>query len=213
MRTNTSILETLKGRFPPLCFLFLGADGCHWLRWKVRPRARGIRDVLATQHEPIMKASALLLAFFLTLTLTAAEPTKPPVFEVRLVLDKASADSEELACTQERTDGGQVVEERLHVLKQRLLDRSSLKSAVVQKNPLTGAAEIQIAFTASGTKRFAEVTRQNAGKRLAIVIDGRVYSAPRVLGEIAGGKAVIAGSFSEQEALELVNRLSEAARK
>ena len=52
-------------------------------------------------------------------------------------------------------------------------------------------------------------TRDNIGQRLAIVIDGKIYSAPIVRSEITGGKAVISGSFSDQEATDLAVRLSE----
>ena len=160
-----------------------------------------------------MKTTTLLLACLLAFTLTAAEPSKPAAFEVRLVLDSASPDSDQLTCIQQRSDGGKAVEERLHVQKKPLLDRSALQSAAVQKNPVSGASEIQVTFTERGGKRFAEVTRDHVGQRLAIVIDGKVYSAPKVMMEIPGGKAVISGSFSDQEATQLAARLSERATK
>lgn len=160
-----------------------------------------------------MKTTTLLLGCLLAFTLTAAEPSKPAAFEVRLVLDSAAPDSEQLTLTQQRTDGGKTAAERLHVQKKLLLDRSALKSAAVQTNAVSGASEIQVTFTEPGAKRFAEATRDHVGQRLAIVIDGKVYSAPKVMMEIPGGKAVISGSFSEQEATQLAARLSEVATK
>jgi len=157
-----------------------------------------------------MKTTKRLLIGLLALTLplAAAEPSKPPAFQVRLVVDSASADSELLPLL-----STQPAAQSLHVQKQVLLDRSALKSAAVQKNSVTGSPEIQIVFTEAGAKRFGEVTRQHIGERLAIVIDGKAYSAPKVMTEIAGGKAVISGSFGEEEAAQLARRLTEATAK
>jgi len=155
-----------------------------------------------------MKTKILALGCLLAFSLVAAEPSKPAAFEIRLVLDRASADSEPLICAHPGGAAGNGVEEKLHVQKQPLLDRSSIKTAVAAKNPLTGASEVDLTFTAPGTKRFAQVTRDHIGERLAIVVDGKVRSAPRGAAEIAGGKAQISGDFSEQEAAALAARLS-----
>jgi preprotein translocase subunit SecD len=160
-----------------------------------------------------MKTTTFLLGCLLALTLSAAEPSKPPTFEVRLVLHTASPDSEALTYTHSNNAPGPKVDEKLHVQKNPLLDRSALKSAAVQRDAVTSAPEIAITFTEQGTKRFAEVTRDHIGQRLAFVIDGRLYSAPRIVTEIPAGKGLISGSFTEQEATELVARLSEALRK
>lgn len=156
-----------------------------------------------------MKTTILLLSCLLGFSLVAAEPSKPATFEVRLVLDKATDDSEQLTVLQQSTVPKQAEPERLHVQKKALLARADLKSADVHKSKVNGAPEIQIAFSEQGTKRFAEVTRKHVGERLAIVIDGKVYSAPVVRTEIPGGKAVISGSFSQEEATQLVSRLNE----
>ncbi len=160
-----------------------------------------------------MKTLTLLLDLFLTFTLTAAEPAKPAPFEVRLVCEHASAETEPLTLSQQRNAPGRTVEERLNVQKKPLLDRSALKSADVQKNPLSSTPEIQIVLTASGGKRFAEVTRQHAGRRLAIVVDGDVVSAPRVMSEISGGRVMISGSFTEEEAKQLAGKLNGSVRR
>jgi protein-export membrane protein SecD len=74
-----------------------------------------------------------------------------------------------------------------------------------------GRPVIWFAFDAEGTRRFAEVTRQLVGRRFAIVLDGRVISAPYVREPILGGRGQIDGQFSPQEALELVLLLREGA--
>jgi SecD/SecF fusion protein len=81
---------------------------------------------------------------------------------------------------------------------------------------LYGKPEVLLEFTSDGKKRFAEVTRaiaeisQRGGPlgRLAIVLDGKLYSAPTVREEISGGSAQITGSFSDREAINLANVLN-----
>jgi preprotein translocase subunit SecD len=57
------------------------------------------------------------------------------------------------------------------------------------------------------------VTRNNIHKRLAIIIEGKLYSAPVILSEISSGNAVISGHFSEKEAKEMVERMNVALKK
>jgi len=81
---------------------------------------------------------------------------------------------------------------------------------------LYGRPEVLLEFTSEGSDRFAEVTRAIAeiGRRggplgrLAIVLDGKLYSAPTVREEIMGGSAQITGSFSDREAMNLANVLN-----
>jgi SecD/SecF fusion protein len=62
---------------------------------------------------------------------------------------------------------------------------------------------VALQFNAAGAKKFAEVTAANVGKRLAIVLDGRVQSAPRIREAIPSGEAVITGRFDAQTATDL----------
>ncbi len=79
-----------------------------------------------------------------------------------------------------------------------------------------GRFRILLRFTKDGSKRFADVTRgiaeenKRTGRegRLAIVLDGKLYSAPSVKAEIPNGSAEISGSFSQREAFELSNVLN-----
>lgn len=70
-----------------------------------------------------------------------------------------------------------------------------------------GRREIQLQFNAEGARQFADVTRENVGRLLAIVLDGKLYSAPRIKQEISGGHAVITGDFSREEAENISNAL------
>ena len=80
-------------------------------------------------------------------------------------------------------------------------------------NQPAGESRIQITFTDAGAKRFAKVTHQNMGKRLAIIIDGRLYSAPTVKSEVRGGQAEISGNFSESEAQDLATKINQSVTK
>src|SRR5881628_1129305 len=90
------------------------------------------------------------------------------------------------------------------VQKRTLLTGAELNSAEVQADPNSlGNWQVAIEFTAAGTRIFGELTEQNVGKRLAIVLDGNVYSAPRINERIPGGRAVITGQFTVDEARDL----------
>jgi len=66
-----------------------------------------------------------------------------------------------------------------------------------------GRPQVSLTFTSAGAKKFEEVTRQNINKRLAIVLDGKVYTAPNIKSAIAGGQAVIEGLAGIQEASDI----------
>ncbi|RKY31549.1 MAG: protein translocase subunit SecDF [Candidatus Omnitrophota bacterium] len=62
---------------------------------------------------------------------------------------------------------------------------------------------VGLQFNSQGAKKFAEITANNVGRRLAIVLDGKVQSAPRIREAIPTGEAVITGHFSIEEAQDL----------
>jgi SecD/SecF fusion protein len=72
-----------------------------------------------------------------------------------------------------------------------------------------GRSEQQVSMTmnAEGAKAWARLTKENIGKSVAIILDGMVYSAPRVNDEITGGRSQITGSFTPEEAKDLANVL------
>ncbi len=86
-----------------------------------------------------------------------------------------------------------------------------LKKATLEFNPTTYEPEVSIEFDGDGAKLFAELTKENVGKRLAIFLDGAPISTPVVREEISGGKAQITGQFTPQEAKLLVQRLNSGA--
>jgi preprotein translocase subunit SecD len=86
--------------------------------------------------------------------------------------------------------------------QQAVLNGSMLDDARVSITS-QNAPYVSISFNAEGGRIFERVTGENVGKRLAILLDGRVYSAPVIRDAIAGGKAMIEGRFTDQEAKDL----------
>jgi hypothetical protein len=143
--------------------------------------------------------------------LESMQPSPPPLLAFRLVKDGPADDAEPLTYDLPPTAGA-TKSETLYVQKSVLLDQSAVKSARVVRDNL-GRPQINLRFTEAGRKRFAEITRESIDKRLATVVEGRLYMAPVVRTEIAGGEAVIAGNFSEAEAEALAKKLDDAAGK
>lgn len=71
----------------------------------------------------------------------------------------------------------------------------------------SGAPEVGMSMNAEGARTWATMTANNIGRCIAIVLDGMVYSYPRVNGEITGGRSAISGTFTIQEADDLANVL------
>jgi len=147
---------------------------------------------------------------------------KPARLDFRLVHPTASpqtspvapAGYERMALEQE-SPRGELLYEELYVKRLPEMTGAAIANAFARPD-MYGKPEIILQFTSEGRSRFAEVTREIAtlGRqtgipgRLAIVLDGRLYSAPSVRDEIDSESAQITGSFSEREALNLANVLN-----
>ena len=70
-----------------------------------------------------------------------------------------------------------------------------------------GRPEVSMTMNSEGAREWAALTKANVGKAIAIVLDGVVYSAPRVDGEITGGQSSISGSFTIEDTKDLANTL------
>lgn len=78
-----------------------------------------------------------------------------------------------------------------------------LTNAQQVNDPQTGEVQVSFRFNGQGARRFAEVTSKNIGKPFAIVLDGKVISAPNIQSAITGGSGVITGSYTVESANEL----------
>ena len=87
------------------------------------------------------------------------------------------------------------------------LEGDVITDAKDQFDHLSGAPEVSMSMNTDGARRWAALTKANVGKAIAIVLDGSVYSAPRVNGEIAGGQSSITGNFTIEDTKDLANTL------
>jgi preprotein translocase subunit SecD len=90
-----------------------------------------------------------------------------------------------------------LIQRRVMVSGERLVD------ANMGFDPTSGAPEVDFRFDAVGGKRFGDVTKANIGRPFAIVLDGKIVSAPVIQTAILGGSGRITGSFTVQEANDL----------
>lgn len=134
--------------------------------------------------------------------------------DFKLVVDDPAALQQALAGTppagtqllyERRVDpntGKERRDEPILVRREAALTGDTLTNARVQRDQLNQPT-VGITFDARGTRLFGELTSANVGRRLAIVLDDTVYSAPVIKDAITGGQAEISGRFKAQEAYDL----------
>ena len=71
-----------------------------------------------------------------------------------------------------------------------------------------GHPSVSMQMNSDGARRWSQITKQNIGKGVAIVLDDAVYSAPRILGQIDGGNSQITGNFTIEDTKDLANTLN-----
>ncbi len=100
---------------------------------------------------------------------------------------------------------GRIIEEKPYLIEEStLMTGEAISDAGVRFDSSKGAKPyVQIEFNSSGEAHFAQVSGDNVGRRLAIVLDNSVYSAPVIQTKITGGSAIITGNFTEEEAKNL----------
>jgi preprotein translocase subunit SecD len=91
-----------------------------------------------------------------------------------------------------------------YLLRRRVLvDGAMLTDARMQFDQQSGQPVVTFRFDGQGSRRFGDATTQNIGKRFAIVLDGKVISAPVIQSAITGGSGQITGNFTPQSANDL----------
>jgi SecD/SecF fusion protein len=120
---------------------------------------------------------------YVVLTRIEPQPNGPPVMEVVVVKKKPEAGL-----------SGDIIENAMAV-------RGNL-----------GEPQIEFRLNSDGAKRFGEVTKNNIGQRLAIILDGELYSAPVIQSAIETGSGQITGHFTPEQALQLANVLQNPLR-
>ena len=74
--------------------------------------------------------------------------------------------------------------------------------------PNTGRPCVSMQMNSDGARRWSQITKQNIGKAVAIVLDDAVYTAPRILSQIDGGNSQITGNFTIEDTKDLANTLN-----
>ena len=74
--------------------------------------------------------------------------------------------------------------------------------------PTTGRPCVSMQMNSDGARRWSQITKQNIGKAVAIVLDDAVYTAPRILTQIDGGNSQITGNFTIEDTKDLANTLN-----
>ena len=113
--------------------------------------------------------------------------------EFRLVADPGDPPSEVDVLPQQQ--GGTIA-----VQKRVMVAGEDLTDAQPSFDSRTGEPDVSFRFNLRGGQRFGQVTSENVGKLFAIVLDGKVISAPRILGPITGGSGQITGNFNVEQA-------------
>ncbi len=107
---------------------------------------------------------------------------------------------------------GKVIEEIPYLVYKRiLLTGDMLTGAEVRFDSQYNEPYVAIEFNSLGGMTFFELTSANVGKRMAIVLDDHIYSAPVIREKIAGGRAQITGGFTTNEAKDLAIALRAGA--
>ncbi|MCL4418758.1 protein translocase subunit SecD [Patescibacteria group bacterium] len=91
------------------------------------------------------------------------------------------------------------------------LTGSDLQSSSVTFDSNTGKPQVQLAFSSEGSQKFAEITKRNVNKVVAIILDNQVIEAPRVREPILAGNAVITGNFTLEGVKTLSTQLNAGA--
>ena len=113
-------------------------------------------------------------------------------------------EGDEIMFGRERNKETGVETKRVYLMKkQTLMTGEFLTESRVNIDQRFNEPYVGISFDSTGAKLFEEITSNNVNKRLAIILDGNVYSAPVIRDRIVGGDAQITGTFTMQEAKDL----------
>ena len=130
-----------------------------------------------------------------------------PYLEFKEQRDQAETDQ----ILKAREEGNQEALKLDPYFKSTSLTGRYLNKAQLAFDSTTNKPHVVLEFNDEGAKIFAELTKNNVGKILAIYLDGAPISTPRVQEEISGGKAQITGDFTLAEAKQLAERLNAGA--
>jgi len=162
---------------------------------------------------------ALLIIGCNTSTIEKSVTTKNYTFKL-LAVDEARTMNVEGMSQKDAEAVGDIIlvdkynEKQKYLLKSKsIIDRSMIADAQVGIDEYRHGNLINIQFTKEGAEIFSDFTSKNNGKRVAIVLNSKVYSAPIIAQTIPGGTVQITGDFSTEEAFAIVNSMKSKKEK
>jgi preprotein translocase subunit SecD len=132
------------------------------------------------------------------LGLRAQPDAKPSAFEVRRAESKAADGLTEVVVAGTKT--------KIYLHKEAALTGKDVAAAQVGKDNANKPA-VEITLTLEGGKKLAQVTAAHQGKPLAILVGGKVIFAPVVREKIDGGKVMMSGEFTREDAARMVKSI------
>lgn len=117
----------------------------------------------------------------------------------------------ELATTSGSLQQGVPIQAYGNLVKETSLTGKDLQNSTVTFDNNSGQPQVQLLFTSSGAEKFADITKRNVGKQVAMVLDGVILEAPVVNTPILSGDAVITGNFTTDTANQLAVELRAGA--
>jgi len=146
-------------------------------------------------------------------TIEKSVTTKIYTFDL-LAVDEARAMNVEAMSQKDAEAVGDIIlvdrynEKQKYLLKSKtIIDSSMVANAEVGIDEYRHGNLINLQFTKEGAEIFSNFTEKNMRKRVAIVLNSKVYSAPIIVEKISGGKLQITGDFSTEEAFAIVNSM------
>ena len=124
---------------------------------------------------------------------------KTAVLEFKLVAEKSGPNTEKMQAANPLP--GSPSDYSLD--KKVLMSGSAVADARVRPGTQLEGPYVELILSDRGAREFEQITSENVGRNLAIVLDGKVFSAPVIREKIAGGRASITGSFDIKEARDL----------
>jgi protein-export membrane protein SecD len=181
----------------------------------------GIRDVIERRvnifgvTEPIVQINKVKSSYRLIVELPGVKNIHDAISMIgatpylEFKQERSQLESEDILRRQQEGDEEALTIDPYFITTQ--LTGRFLKKAQLEFQQTTNQPIVSLEFNDEGGELFAELTRNNIGKTLAIYLDGAPISIPRVQEEIPGGRAQITGNFTLEEAKQLAQRLNAGA--
>jgi preprotein translocase subunit SecD len=168
-------------------------------------RLRGEVGILRSHERQLEQALASSPSSVSASQTKIAVPNTPAAFHLHLVSVDPTEETEAM------TNNSSA--ETLRLQKTPIMDYTAIRLATASTDPLSGASSIDVEFNEEGKELFAAFTKENINRRLAIVLNGQVFSAPVIRSEIPGGRVQITGSFTQDEARLLAAKINDAVSR